>query len=357
MVIGFRYWLKEQDHGCKWLKWSSSVGRLGVLLGIGWLYSKLLTWEELGVTFISDASWLPPWVGVLGMSHRNEAMRKTQDMLEELHLSAGTSGSYQKSWIRLHLFILLHLLCLINQTRRCTPKIAGLLLFLNVDLYSRGKVSMFSRFLQLTDCVWCYSQWACSGGEVISAHLLSHLPSSRGGASSLASGFLPDSCHWLFMILLLRLIVHMCLHLIGSCSISIIYVLCSDYYCFVAVICICDIYCTSAVMEKIISPLWFSLRFLLFPIMDFFFSYPVWGTNGKACFICTECKPPLLVNALLGHWPWLLEPAHTKWIQCIVKVYSLSTMTCSDQLTSGKKLWRRSYLQTLQRKKAYYSLC
>lgn len=183
-----------------------------------------------------------------------------------------TLGSYRKSWIRLHrFFVISDLLCLINQTRHCTPKIACLLLFLNVDLQSRGKVSMFSRFLLLTDGVWRYSQWVCSGGEVISTHLLCHLPSSRGGASSLASGFLPDSCHWLFMILLLRLIVHVCLHLIGSCSISIIYVLCSDYYCFVAVICICDIYCTSAVMEKIISPLWFSVRFLLFPIMDFFF--------------------------------------------------------------------------------------
>ncbi|KAM9718417.1 uncharacterized protein ACNS7B_019603 isoform 2-T2 [Menidia menidia] len=36
-----------------------------------------------------DASWSPPWGGVLGSSHREKAQRKTQDPLEGLCVPAG----------------------------------------------------------------------------------------------------------------------------------------------------------------------------------------------------------------------------------------------------------------------------
>ncbi|MEQ2234047.1 hypothetical protein ILYODFUR_027883 [Ilyodon furcidens] len=41
------------------------------------------------ISSIPDASWTPPSEGVPGTSHKEEAQRTAQDMLEELCLSAG----------------------------------------------------------------------------------------------------------------------------------------------------------------------------------------------------------------------------------------------------------------------------
>lgn len=43
---------------------------------------------------VSDASWTPPWGGVSGLFHRDEAPGKTQDTLEKLHLSAGLGAPW-----------------------------------------------------------------------------------------------------------------------------------------------------------------------------------------------------------------------------------------------------------------------
>lgn len=74
MVINFEEWLKEQDHGCKWLKYVSSALRLGAYLEIGWepqLFGRILEYNSSfalrGVSWHSSGTCFGcPWTSPLG---------------------------------------------------------------------------------------------------------------------------------------------------------------------------------------------------------------------------------------------------------------------------------------------------